>query len=285
MYRLNRTKARLGEGKATYGMIHGLACPPVAEMIGLAGYDFVVIDGEHGYGGVRDHLACLQAVAATSATAILRVAANDAVALKRALDLGVEGVLIPDVRKAREARAAVAACLYPPRGIRGFSAGTARASDYCLNIQQYLADDGKELLVCLMIESAEGVRNARKIAAVEGVDVIQVGPFDLSYDLGIPGQFEHPKFLEAMAEVEAAANAEGRVLGGVPLPGVPPQTLLDRGYRFITVGADVPVLSEALAKRLPVPVPPPGPTARSRVVRKRAGQKQKARRKSGRRPG
>jgi 4-hydroxy-2-oxoheptanedioate aldolase len=252
MYRPNRTKAHLGEDKAVYGMIHSLAHPQVAEMIGLAGYDFVCIDGEHGPGGLHDHLACLQAVAATQATAILRVASNDPVALKRALDLGIEGVLIPDISTAEEARAAVAACLYPPRGMRGFSAATARASDYCLNVKQYLADDGAELLLCLMIESAKGVENVGEIAAVEGVDVIQLGPFDLTYDLGIPGQFEHPRFLEAMAKVEASVKAAGKILGGVPLPGLPLQTILDRGYRFITIGADVPIFSEVLRMRLPV---------------------------------
>lgn len=250
MYRSNRTKADLKNGKAVYGMIHALAHPQVAEMIGLAGYDFIVIDGEHGPGDMQAHLACLQAVAATPATAILRVASNDEVLLKRVLDLGVEGVLVPDVSTAAEARAAVASCLYPPRGKRGFSAATARASDYCLNINQYVADDGSELLVCLMIESAEGVENAAEIAAVEGVDVVQLGPYDLTYDLGIPGQFEHPTFLEALATVESATLAAGKILGGVPLPGLPLETILKRGYRFITTGADVPIFSEALATLL-----------------------------------
>ncbi len=250
MYRPNRTKARLGEDKAVYGLLHGLAHPQVAEMIGLAGYDFVVIDGEHGPGGARDHLACLQAVAATPASAILRVASNDAVALKKALDLGAEGVLVPDVSTVEEAQAAVAACLYPPRGRRGFSAATVRASDYGLSLERYLADDGAELLICLMIESAKGVANAPGIAAVEGVDVVQIGPFDLSCDLGIPGQFEHPKFTEAIAAVEAAARAAGKALGGVPLPGLALESMAERGYRFITLGADVPMLGEALRARL-----------------------------------
>lgn len=253
MYRPNRTKNNLKKDKAVYGMVHALAHPQIAEMIGLAGYDFVVIDGEHGPGGLQEHLACLQAVAATPATAILRVASNDAVALKRVLDLGVEGILIPDVQTAEEARAAVAACFYPPRGTRGFSAGTARASDYGLNVEQYTSDAGSELLVCLMIETARGVDNAREIAAVKGVDVVQLGPFDLSYDLNTPGQFEHPKFLGAVAAVVEAVKAEGKVLGGVPLPGLDLEALLERGYRFITMGADARIFSEALTARLPIP--------------------------------
>jgi 2-keto-3-deoxy-L-rhamnonate aldolase RhmA len=251
MYRRNRTKAELLDGNAVYGFIHGLAHPQIAEMIGLAGYDFVMIDGEHGPGGMSAHLGCLQAVAGTPATAILRVAANDTVMIKRALDLGIEGILVPDIRTVEEAQAASASCFYPPRGTRGFSAGTVRASDYCLSIEEYMGDEAAELLVCLMIESGQGVDNVRGIADADGVDVVQVGPFDLTYDLGIPGQFEHPKFLEAMDKVEAEVKSAGKILGGVPLPGLPLEMIIDRGYRFITMGADVPMISEALKKGLP----------------------------------
>jgi 4-hydroxy-2-oxoheptanedioate aldolase len=250
MYRRNRCKAKLVDGKSTYGLIHGLAHPPIAEMIGLAGFDFVVIDGEHGPGGMSAHIACLQAVAATTATSILRVAANDTVMIKRALDLGTEGILIPDVRTVEEAHSAAAACFYPPRGNRGFSAGTVRASDYSLSVEKYAGDDGAELLVCVMIESAQGVDNVRGIAEVDGIDVIQIGPFDLTYNLGIPGQFEHPKFLEALEKVEAETKSAGKILGGVPLPGLSLDTIIERGYRFITMGADVPLISQALKNSL-----------------------------------
>lgn len=251
MYRRNRSKAKLLKDEPVFGFLHCLAHPQVAEMIGLAGYDFVVIDGEHGPGGVSEHLACLQALAATPATAILRVAANDAVMIKKALDLGVEGIMVPDIRTVEEARAASAGCFYPPRGTRGFSAGTVRASDYCQNIEKYTNDKGSELLVCLMIESAQGVDNVRDIADVDGVDVIQVGPFDLSYELGIPGQFEHEKFLEAMEQIETGVKSAGKVLGGVPLPGMPLDVILERGYRFVTMGADVPMISDALKQGVP----------------------------------
>jgi 4-hydroxy-2-oxoheptanedioate aldolase len=228
MYRTNRSKARLLKDEAVYGFIHCLAHPPIAEMIGLSGYDFVVIDGEHGTGGMSAHLACLQALAATDATSVLRVAANDTVMIKRALDLGTEGIMVPDVRTAEEARRAAAACFYPPAGNRGFSAGTVRASDYCHNIEKYAGDQSAQLLVCVMIESAEGVENVRAIA-----------------------EFEDPKFLEALDRIETETKRAGKILGGVPLPGLPLETIIDRGYRFITMGADVPMFSEALRNSLP----------------------------------
>lgn len=253
MLRNNRTKSKLLANEPVFGMIHSFAYPPIAELIGLAGYDFVLIDGEHGLGSSSEHLACMQAVSATSATSILRITSKDTTEVRRALDLGIEGIMIPDVRTAAEAETLAAQCFYPPRGQRGFSAGTVRASDYGLNVRQYLDEGGSQLLVCLMIESETGVRNVRSIANVDGVDVIQVGPYDLSYDLGIPGQFEHPKFRKAMDRIANGVAAAGKILGGLPLPGMPLEYLLEKGYRMMTVGADVPLLAAALKGNVPNP--------------------------------
>ena len=246
MFRPNRTKNRMLEDTPAYGVLHSLAHPHVAEMIGLSGFDFAVIDGEHGLGSESQHTACLQALAATPATAVLRVPSRDTVAVRRALDIGAEGILVPDVRTENEAEKIARACFYPPRGDRGFSAGTLRAADYGFAVGDYVESEGRELLLCLMIESAEGVDNVFSIAAVDGVDVIQIGPFDLSYDLGIPGQFDHPDFAAALERIEAGAQSAGKILGGMPLPGLPLDELLERGYRMLTMGADVPMLAGAL---------------------------------------
>lgn len=250
MFRPNHTKDKLFEDKPAYGVLSSLASSHVAELIGSCGCDFVVIDGEHGLGSESQHLACIQALAATPATAVLRVPSTDTVAVKRALDVGVEGLLVPDVRTPEVARNVAQACFYPPRGKRGFSAGTLRAADYGFAVEDYVASDGAELLLCLMIESGEGVEKVAEIAAVDGVDVIQVGPFDLSYDLGIPGQFDHPDFADALKRIEAGTRKAGKVLGGMPLPGLDLDELLERGYRMITMGADVPMLAGALRQAL-----------------------------------
>ncbi len=250
MFRPNHTKALLLENRMANGMLHALASPNVAEMMGLAGCDFVVIDGEHGMGGDSEHVACLRALSATSATAILRVPSHEPTAIRRALDWGAEGLLVPDVRTVEQATAAVQACFYPPAGTRGFSAGTIRGSDYGLQVGGHIESQGAELLVCLMIESAEGVANVADIAAVPGVDVIQIGPFDLSQDLGIPGQFEHPDFVAALRRIEKGVKKAGRILGGVPLPGLDMKALKRKGYRMITVGADVPLLAGGLKAAL-----------------------------------
>jgi 4-hydroxy-2-oxoheptanedioate aldolase len=250
MFRPNALKSRLARGEASFGVVHALANASVAEMIGLAGFDFVLIDGEHGTGDHQAHLSCLQAVAATSATALLRVEANDRTVLKRALDLGIEGVMVPDIRSAEEARQVVAACRYPPQGVRGYAASGVRGSDYGFQTPAYLSEFASRFLIAVMIESKAGVENAPAIAAVEGIDVIQIGANDLSYDLGVPEQLDHPLLRASIDAVEAAAIAHGKTLGGATLPDRDAPALIQRGYRLITVGRDVGLLAKALTMSL-----------------------------------
>jgi 4-hydroxy-2-oxoheptanedioate aldolase len=250
VFRPNQLKARLAKGEPAFGLVHALANAGIAEMIGLAGFDYVLIDGEHGMGELSSHLACLQAVAATSATALLRVEANDRTVLKRALDLGFEGVMVPDIRSADEARGVVAACRYPPKGSRGYAASGVRASDYGLRTSAYLDDYASQLLIAVIIESREGARRAEEICAVDGIDVVQIGANDLSYDLGVPEQLENPELRAAIAHIESAAKKCGKTLGGAPLPDTDVKALIERGYRFITLGRDLGLLAKALPATL-----------------------------------
>ena len=245
MWRLNTVKARLRAGEAVYGLFHGFASPLVAELLGLVGYDFVLIDGEHGPGDVMTHLSQIQAVQATPAMAMLRVASNDPVQFKRALDIGVEGVMVPSVSSAAEAAAAVASCRYPNAGKRGFAAPILRAANFGLATADYVAKAADELLIAVQIETLAGAANAADIAAVEGVDVVFIGPNDLSGDLGALGQFDHPDFVKAVAAIEAGVKSAGKVLGCLPYPGSDPAELHRRGHRFICSGADVALLRDA----------------------------------------
>lgn len=250
MYRENALKERLRRGDVAYGMINAMGSAVAAEIIGMAGYDYVIVDGEHGLGDLRSHLQALQAISSTPATALYRIENNDRTVLKRVLDLGVEGVMIPCVSTAVEAEAAVAACRYPPGGARGFAAGMVRASDYGLSFTRYLSDGAAQLLISVMIETAEGVRNAGEIASVEGVDVVQIGPADLSFDLGVSGRLDDPRYLAAQKAVEEAVTARGKILGGAVMPGISLDYLMERGYRMITMGADVVCLTRALTVTL-----------------------------------
>ena len=251
MYRSNAVKARLAAGQGAFGIFNNLASPLVAELSGLVGYDFVLIDGEHGAGGLADHRAMIQAVQSTAAAAFIRVAKNDPMLLKRVLDLGVEGVMIPSVSNAAEAAAAVAACRYPPNGKRGYAAPVVRASEFGLRADYGTrAASGDELVIMLQIETLDGAANAEEICAVPGFDVVFLGPGDLSGDLGVLGQFDHPDFLKAVSVVEAAAKANGKVLGCLPFPGAGLDELWQRGYRVLTPGSDVVMLREALLQQV-----------------------------------
>lgn len=248
MIRHNSLKKKLAAGHAVYGTWLNLASPLVAELAGRVGYDAVLIDGEHGPGDHSDHRAMIQAAMATDATVLMRVAANDPVFLKRALDLGVEGVMIPAIGSAEAARDAVAACLYPPHGRRGFAAGLLRASAFGLNLTDYVAEvgGGTALFLALQIETAAGVDAVEAIAAVPGYDCLFIGPYDLSGDLGIAGQFDHPMFDQALSRIEAAGRDHGKILGCLPFPGMPLARLEERGYRFLMPGSDVGFLRQAM---------------------------------------
>jgi len=174
----------------------------------------------------------------------MRVPSNDEVALKRALDTGVAGVMVPAVNTADEAAAAVAACHYPPRGRRGMAAAIVRGADYGLRAAEYTQSAGEELLVMCQIESAEAVENVTAIAGTEGVDMLFVGPFDLSANLGHVGEPDHPEVRAAIARVEAAAKAAGTRLGAIPTPERTPAELVAAGYELIIVDADVLLLRD-----------------------------------------
>lgn len=249
MFRQNALKAALAAGRPAYGLINATGSAVVAEMIGLAGYDFVLIDGEHAPGDHRTRLGALHAVMSTPATALFRVANNDPVHIKRALDLGVEGILIPDVRDANAARAAIEACHYPPKGTRGSAARLIRASDYGFAVERYQEGFGAaQLFICLMVESRTAVEDIEAIAMLEGYDALLIGPYDLSGSLGAPGRFDSPSYREAVARVEAVARKHRKVLGGSPTGSETLAQLIGRGYRFLTNGSDVGFLRGALRR-------------------------------------
>lgn len=239
MFRNNRLKRTLAAGRPALGCWLDMASPVAAEIIGLAGYDFVVIDHEHGPGTLGDGLRLLHALSGTPATAVMRVPSNDPVYLKRALDMGVEGVMIPSVNSAEEARAAVAACRYPPAGVRGAAYGIARGADYGLAGDRYRDSCADELLIICQIETVEAVAAVPEIAAVPGVDCLFVGPYDLSGSFGRLGCFADPEVVALLERAERAILDAGAVYGTIPVPGRPVETLLERGCRLVVAGGDV----------------------------------------------
>lgn len=250
MYRANRFKKRLLGGEPCYGCWLHLCSPVAAEVLALVGYDAMIIDHEHGSGDLVGAIQIMQAMSATPASPIIRVPWNDPVALKRALDTGPEGVMIPSINSADDAEAAVAACRYPPDGMRGAAYGLVRASDYGMAAKEYFENTQDNLLVICQIETAEAVDAIPEIAAVDGVDMLFIGPIDLSGSIGKLGRFDDDAVIALRERAEDAIKASGRLLGGLAVPNLGIADMAARGYDFVTAASDITLLRDAALAQL-----------------------------------
>ena len=245
MARLIDLKGRMRGGEQVFGGFVNAASPVMAEVMALAGYDCLMIDREHGPGDILNAQAQVTALRTTDCAALMRIPANDPAELKRCLDIGLDGVMIPAISSAEEAHAAVTACRYPPAGIRGMAAGVVRASGYGTDLANYMATGVHQLLVICQIETAGGLDRVGEIATVEGVDMLFVGPYDLSANLGHLGEPDHPEIDAAIARVEAAARRAGKLLGIIPTPERSVGDLFARGFHMVLGTADIILLREA----------------------------------------
>jgi 2-keto-3-deoxy-L-rhamnonate aldolase RhmA len=193
----NTLKEMLIKGKVAIGTFVQIGHPDVTEMLSQVGFDWLLLDGEHGPFGIETMQTMLQAMSGSKTVPIIRVPWNDPVFIKRALDIGAYGLLIPLVSSKREAENAVLSMQYPPKGIRGV--GPRRASRYYLDFKEYISRAEKELLTIVQIETKEAIENIWQILAVEGIDAYFLGPVDMSAALGHFGEVDHPKVEEAMS--------------------------------------------------------------------------------------
>src|SRR5256885_10244362 len=240
MFRPNALKQRLRAGKRALGCWTVLGAPPVIELLALCGFDYLLLDQEHGFGEPSALLHSLQAMADTPhCTSIVRVPSNDANYLKRVVDAGGGGVMVPNVETGEDARPVVAACRYPPAWRRGSALGSARASDYGIRAADYRKAAAEELLIICQIESPKAVENIEAIAAVAGVDVLFIGPHDLSGSVGQLGDLKHPEVARLIARAEEGIKKSGKPMGTVPHPGTTWREMFQRGYHMINAGSDV----------------------------------------------
>lgn len=237
-------KARMRAGQSANGFWAELFSPDAAEIMAGAGYDCAMIDCEHGPGDTGSAIAVMRAMQATDCTPLVRVPANEPLWIKRLLDAGAQGIMVPAVSSPEEAEAAVAACHYPPRGVRGMAAPIVRASGYGLDWRGYVRDIAETLLVICQIETKEALGAVSEIAAVDKLDMIFIGPFDLSASLGYMGEPDHPAVRQEIDRAEQAAKAQGRLLGGIPTPERTPQMLYEAGYDLVLADIDVLLLRE-----------------------------------------
>ncbi|WP_332302743.1 HpcH/HpaI aldolase family protein [Rhizobium sp. GR12] len=244
----NLLKTKLRTGQKCFGMWLHSASPTIAEIVAQAELDFVIIDQEHGVGDLDNAVSMMRAMLGTGTTPVLRVPASDPVYLKRVVDAGVQAVLVPMVNTAEEVKSVVDACLYPPHGRRGNAAGVVRASRYGM-VHNYLDIAHEQMLIIPQIETAEAVHNAADIAAVAGVDVIFIGPSDLSGSIGLPGQTGARQVEDLIAKSYEAIRASGKPAATVPRHGRTWQALFDDGYQMVATGSDLAYVRDAALRQ------------------------------------
>lgn len=219
-----------------------LGHPAVAEIMASAGFDWLAIDLEHSMIDLRETEELIRVIDLKGVVPLVRLASNNPEQIKRVMDAGAHGIIVPMVNACDEAEAAVAAVKYPPEGRR--SIGLARAQGYGPRFQQYFEWQRENSLVIVQIEHIDAVDNLESILSVAGVDGYIVGPYDLSGSLGIPGEFEAPKYLQALERI-LKVSQEMDMPGGVHVVEPDPKQLkarIEEGHKFIAYGVDTRML-------------------------------------------
>ena len=237
----NPFKAALHENRRQIGLWSGLCSNVVAEVLAHAGYDWIVVDGEHAPNDPLSVLGQLQGLNGGTAEPVVRVPWNDAVAIKRVLDIGGRSLLVPFVQSEQEARQAVAATRYPPQGIRGVS--VSHRGNRFGRVPGYLQTAQNDICVLVQLETRAALARLEAIAAVEGVDGLFIGPSDLAADLGHLGDSAHPEVQAAIADACARARAAGKAAGILAPVEADARRYFEMGFAFVAVGSDVGLLA------------------------------------------
>jgi 4-hydroxy-2-oxoheptanedioate aldolase len=241
----NHFKAALKTRQPQIGLWLNMGEALTAEIAGHAGFDWLVIDGEHGPNDLRSILAQLQALATSPSEVVVRPPVGETWLIKQMLDIGARTLLVPMVDSAEQARELVRAVRYPPRGVRGVGAAVARASGFN-SIPDYAETAADEICLIVQAETMASIRDLENIAAVDGVDGVFIGPADLSADMGYLGRMEAPEVQEVIEKAIGTIVKSGKAAGILTFSETLNRHYLDLGASFVAVGADVTEFSGAL---------------------------------------
>ncbi len=232
--RKNLTKEKINAGKTAYGVFVNVGSPAIVEIIGLIDFDFALFDAEHGSLGVETCEHMVRAADNVNITPIIRVAMNIPQNILRYLDIGALGVQMPMVNNAAEAQAVVNSVKYPPEGRRGLAG--VRAANYGLSgsLGDYVKEANRETLVITQVETMEAVDNLKDIIKVPGIDIIFIGPTDLSSAMGYAGQVNHPEVQKMIDYLVKEIHAAGKATGTVAYDLDTLRKCKERGFQFIT---------------------------------------------------
>jgi 2-keto-3-deoxy-L-rhamnonate aldolase RhmA len=238
----NDFRARLRGGETLFGTMLTLPSPSAAEVLAGLGFDWLFIDAEHGPLETRELLGILQAVSHRIAC-IVRVPACDEVAIKKALDLGAHGIIVPQVNDPEQAANAVRFARYAPEGARGV--GLARAQGYGQRFKEYVESANREIAVIVQAEHARAVENIDAIVGIAGIDAVLLGPYDLSASLGRMGKVDDDAVVAAIERVTRTCRGAGMPLGYFGVTAAAVRPYVERGYTLIVAGVDTTLLGGA----------------------------------------
>lgn len=244
----NLFKQALAERRPQIGLWLGLTSPYTAEICAGAGYDWLLVDGEHAPNDIPSLLAQLQAIG-TASHAVVRPPIGEAWLIKQVLDIGAQSLLVPMVESAEQAQALVRAVRYPPHGMRGVGAALARASAFN-RIPDYLQTANAEICLLVQVETLSALEKAGEIAAVDGVDGVFIGPSDLAADMGYLGHPGAPEVLEAIARGLETIHGAGKPSGILTSDQALARRYLADGVSFLAIGTDVGLLGQATTRHL-----------------------------------
>jgi 4-hydroxy-2-oxoheptanedioate aldolase len=238
-------RRRILAGETTFGAWASLASPGSAELLARSGLDWVVVDLEHGYTTESELLAHLTAIEAGGAVALVRPQSGERLRIGRALDLGAHGIVVPRLDTAEQVREAVTFLGYPPNGARGVALLTRGARLGTVS-HAGVASLNADIVGIVQIESPGALEAAEEIAATDGVDVLFVGPADLSHSLGVAGQFGHERYQAGLRKVVAACRAHGKAPGILLYDPATFGPHLDLGFTFMGIGADISFVNDGV---------------------------------------
>ncbi len=240
----NHFKQRLQNGERVIGCWAGFADPYATEVLGTAGFDWVLIDGEHAPNDLKSIMGQLMALKGSDSAPVVRLPMGEAWAIKQVLDAGAQTLLIPLVESAQEATDLVRAMRYPPEGIRGAGAALARASQFS-GISDYVATANDQMCLLVQVETRAGIEALDDILAVEGVDGVFIGPADLAADMGFPGNSAEPQVADTIRDALGRIAASDKAAGILAVGDATAQQYADWGAQFLAVGIDVVMLAQA----------------------------------------
>lgn len=248
--KIDSIKTRLNASSPVIGSWVTLAHPAIVEIMANAGFDWLAVDLEHSVITIREAEELIRVADLSGVSPLVRLTSNNSDQIKRVMDAGAHGIIVPMVNSPEDAKRAVEAVKYPAAGKRGV--GLARAQGYGARFEEYLEWQRDQSLVIVQIEYIEAVNNLEAIFSVDGVDGFIIGPYDLSGSMGVPGQFQHPDFLGAMARIRAVAD-EMNISGGIHVVEPEPEQLvrhIKEGYRFIAYSVDIRLLDVSCRRAL-----------------------------------